>query len=213
MTIWRATVLAGALLVSCGEPPPASDVVAVARSFPDGGGYDKKWQGHGVPRDVVFQGATILSRAKSSEGTYCCGFTFLVAMTVAEPRGLLEGKAVAQVRQFQQEWFGATSASRRKQCALAVTTLGIGREVPFAEAAAGDFVQLWRTDGSGHSVVFLGWVEEGGRRVGLRYRSSQGSTNGIGDCVEYFAGAEGRQGRVDSSDGYAARLSARRARE
>ncbi|NQT52940.1 hypothetical protein HQ576_12855, partial [bacterium] len=61
--------------------------------------------------------------------------------------------------------------------------------------------------------VFLGWVEEGGRRVGLRYRSSQGSTNGISDHVEYFAGVEGRQGRVDSSDCYAARLSARRARE
>ena len=45
------------------------DVVAIARSFADGGGY--KWEGHGVPEDVVFKGHVILSKAKSPLGTYC----------------------------------------------------------------------------------------------------------------------------------------------
>ena len=30
----------------------------------------------------------------------------------------------------------------------------------------GDFLQFWRTNKSGHSVVFLEWVEEDGRRLG-----------------------------------------------
>ena len=53
-------------------------------------------------------------------------------------------------------------------------------------ARAGDFVQLWRRSGSGHSVVFLSWVRKGGKIVGLRYWSTQPSTNGIGVSAEYF---------------------------
>ena len=55
----------------------------------------------------------------------------------------------------------------------------------------GDFVQLWRHDGSGHSVIFLDWVRDGEALVGLRYWSTQTTTNGIGEAVERF-GTEGR---------------------
>jgi hypothetical protein len=54
--------------------------------------------------------------------------------------------------------------------------------------------------------VFLEWVEEGGERVGFKYRSSQGSTDGIGDRAEYFAGASGKDGAVDPKRMYFCRL-------
>ncbi len=177
-------VALAALLTACAREKPL-DAIA---PFPDGGGYDASWKGSGSPEDVAFKGKMIL--AKGANGTYCCGFTFAVAMRVATERGLLADKAVEQVQRFQREWFGATPGSRERQCVLAAQNLGIGREVTLDEARPGDFVQFWRASGSGHSVVLLRLVRREGRLVGLEYRSSQASTDGIGNCVERFADAD-----------------------
>ena len=45
---------------------------------------------------------------------------------------------------------------------------------------------LNRADGSGHTVVFFGWLRGSGPIIGLRYWSSQRSTKGIGYNAEYF---------------------------
>jgi hypothetical protein len=55
-------------------------------------------------------------------------------------------------------------------------------------------------------VVLVEWVREGGRIIGIKYRSSQKSTDGIGDRVEYFADVKGREGKVDRARTYVARL-------
>jgi hypothetical protein len=181
-------------------------VLQIARSFKNGGGY--VWEGgSGAPRAIDFNGETILKAQE--KGTYCSGFTFTVAMQAAAERGLLEGKCAGEVRRFQKEWYGATeeTEAREKQCALAVERLGIGRHVKDLEAARpGDFVQIWRTNKSGHSVILVDWVREGGRIIGLKYRSSQKSTDGIGDRVEYFSDVDGREGKVDRARTYVARL-------
>ena len=157
-------------------------------AFPDGGGYDESWKGSGSPEDIVFKGREIL--AKGAKGTYCCGFTFAVGMRMAASRGLLAGKSVEQVQRFQREWYGATPASREKQCVAAAQNLGIGHEVTLEEARPGDFVQFWRASGTGHSVVLLRLLRRDGKLIGLEYRSSQGSTNGIGNRTEHFADAD-----------------------
>lgn len=186
-----------------------ADVLRVAGGFADGGGYNTQWAGSGCPDEVRHAGERVLARATG--GTYCSGFTFAVAMAVAERRGLLAGKDVAQVRAFQKDWYGATPAGRETQCAYAMERLGIGRAVPLTDARPGDFVQLWRVPGptgkvSGHSVVLVDWVVEGGRRVGLVYRSSQASTAGVGTATERFADAAVNPGRVDRARTYAGRL-------
>ncbi len=181
-------------------------VLETARAYPDGGGYNDQWTGSGTPEQIELSGSTILE--EGTGGTYCSGFTFTVAMRVAADAGLLDGKPVDAVRHFQREWYGAVSDEtiREKQCAVAVETLGIGREVEMDEARPGDFVQFWRVR-SGHSVVFLDWVyDDAGNKAGLRYRSSQGSTNGIGDRVEYFQESEAGDGHVDPERIYFARL-------
>ncbi|RIK80909.1 MAG: hypothetical protein DCC67_08685, partial [Planctomycetota bacterium] len=158
-------------------------VVDIARSFDDGGGY--VWDnGTGTPSTIEHDGQVVLQAQE--KGTYCSGFTFAVAMQAAAERGLLRGKALDDVRRFQKAWYGAVDDAAERQCAAAVEQLGVGVEVKsLDDARPGDFVQLWRTNKSGHSVVLLAVLREGDRVVGLRYRSSQKSTNGIGDRSEY----------------------------
>jgi hypothetical protein len=204
-------VAAGMLLAFPVLPKAAGEalneeVLEIAGSFPDGGGYNDQWTGSGTPEAIEFAGSTVLP--EGTGGTYCSGFTFAVAVKAAMSAGLLEGKTFEQVRRFQREWYGAVADEniREKQCAVAVENLGIGREVAVEEAEPGDFAQFWRVR-SGHSVVFLGWVyDEHGNRAGLRYRSSQGTTNGIGDRVEYFQRSEAGRGQVDPERIYFARI-------
>lgn len=195
----------GSASVQADQPvQPAKDVLAAAQAIPDGGTY--VWDGgSGVPHEIRHNGETIVKAQK--KGTYCSGFTFTVAMEAARERGLLRGKSADAVRQFQKEWYGSTKDAAERQCALAVDRLGIGREIKKLEQAQpGDFVQIWRTNKTGHSVVLLDWVREGDQIVGINYRSSQKSTDGVGDRIEYFADIEGRDGKVDRRRTYVARL-------
>lgn len=185
----------------------ADDVLDAAYAYPDGGGYNGAWAGSGTPEAIAHNGRQVLAAGQG--GTYCCGYTFGVAMRVLEERGLLEGKTFDAVKRFQKLWYGATELEDDTLVVLAAETLGVGRGVPLDDAQPGDFVQLWRTNGSGHSVIFLDWAvnDASGDRVGFRYRSSQGSTDGIADATEYFADAQGvTGGRVVREKTYACRI-------
>ncbi len=199
----RFTKLAAVALVGLLAAPraviaePVRSVVDVARSFKDGGGY--LWESStGTPCAIEHDGQVILKA--QPKGTYCSGFTFAVAMQAAAERGLLAGKNVVDVQRFQKQWYGSAEDAADRQCAMAVKQLGIGVEVrQLDDARPGDFVQLWRTNKSGHSVVLLELLREGEQIIGLHYRSSQKSTDGIGDRTEYFADVPGREGKLDRS--------------
>lgn len=182
-----ALTAVGTLSVACGIwlRPRAdnTDVLRAAYEIPNGGGYCDL-QGTGVGRDIVFKDIRILPRSRDGN-YYCCGYTFDVAMRAAEQRGLLRKVEPYQIRRFQQEWYGATPGSRLKQVVTAMENLAIGKEVYPLDARPGDFAVFSRR-GSGHSVIFLDWVKREGRVVGIRYRSSQPSTNGVGNQIEYF---------------------------
>ena len=51
---------------------------------------------------------------------------------------------------------------------------------------------------------------EGGKPIGVKYRSTQKLTDGIGDRVEYFAGEGDKKGLVDRERLYFGRLDERR---
>jgi hypothetical protein len=163
----------------------SNDVLDAAYSFPDGGGYCAL-SDSGVLRTIKHDGSVILPA--SNGGSYCCGFTFEVAMKVAEERGLLKNKSVEEVRKFQRDWNGVTKGTEKTQCAAAVENLGIGHEIKPADAQPGDFLCFFRTSGIGHSVVFLNWMKtKDGHVVGFHYRSSQPSTDGVGESFEYVS--------------------------
>lgn len=204
---WSVFIVTLLICTSCfganipGEKSLNSDVLRIARGYKDGGKYN--WSGSGTPEAIIFNRETILP---VGHGTYCSGFTFAVVMKAAAERGLLAGKKTDQIRKFQQEWYGATKRSAEVQAGYALKRLGIGTSIKIDEARPGDFVQLWRIKDSGHSVVFLEWIIEQGKKVGLRYRSTQESTDGIGDRTEFFSDVAGRAGEVLRKRTYAARL-------
>lgn len=141
-----------------------------------------------------------LFEASSAAGTYCTGFTLYVALkTIIDEdlAGVQEWAwwpptAVSGIG-FQQRANNATAESVTKGIAMAIPWAGAGREVDRDEARSGDFVQIGHTGtGGGHSAVFLGWVfddEVPTKRVALRFRSTQSSTNGIGDETWALAGS------------------------
>jgi hypothetical protein len=150
----------------------------------------------GTTRDLVYRGETIARGDPERRGrTYCCGLTFEVWFRAwelwAAERGVDELRIAAlpaaRLHELKADWFNARG--NRGGPADALVPRGLGRRVErLEEARAGDFVQLWRGDGSGHSVVFRGWERADGRIVGLRYWSTQKATDGIGERVERFDG-------------------------
>ncbi|AOJ41155.1 hypothetical protein WJ23_24585 [Burkholderia lata] len=80
----------------------------------------------------------------------------------------------------------------------ALALLGLGRELPFEQLQPGDFVTLNRSGGTGHAVVFLGYLASdhaaptsvfSGNVVGFRYFSAQGQNRpdgGFGYRNAYF---------------------------
>lgn len=178
------------------------DVLKVAYSM-NGGGYGLA--SSGTPEAIRHEGIEILR--KSTDGTQCCGFTFWVAMKVAEQRGLLNGKEAYELKRFQSEWFGASKHSAEKECALAIATLGIGKEIAPADARAGDFATFQRYPrGAGHSVIFLDWIRYNKIIVGVKYRSSQPNTQGVGDRMEYFTSSGYKNATINPKRFYVARL-------
>jgi hypothetical protein len=78
---------------------------------------------------------------------------------------------------FYQHWQGYGVASYASS-AQALEDAGIGEQLPesrWDEATTGDFVNLSRSTGTGHAVIFVDWIMEGGQRAGLRYYGCNGS--------------------------------------
>ncbi|MEM8865630.1 MAG: transglutaminase domain-containing protein [Planctomycetota bacterium] len=183
----------------------ANDVLKLANSYPDGGGYKWVAGNSGTPAAIEFDGEVILPKG---DGTICCGYTLSIAVDVAKARGLLNGKTADDLRRFHKLWYGDGESGDKSLCVLAVESLGIGHAVDVDDAKPGDFVQLWRDSGSGHSVIFLERIMDDDAFVGFRYRSSQGSTDGIGDRSEYFSDDPQGRGSVLREQTYVCRLNA-----
>ena len=177
-----------------------ADVLAVAYKYRNGGGYSLT--ATGVPEHVIFKRAKILTAGK---GTNCSGFTFAVAMRVAADRSLTLNLQPSQIRRFQQEWFGVSPGSQVKTLVQAMKDYGIGHEVSPLDARPGDFVQFWG-EKQGHSVIFLDWIKRDGQIVGLRYRSSQPATNGVGDFNALFTTSGTSKGVILPGKFFVARL-------
>jgi hypothetical protein len=137
----------------------------------------------GSPEDLIYKSDTILAKSKS--GSYCSGFTFYLLFNAMKENGWLEGYTKTDLKRLQKEWYGNTKEAFETQCLYVLEKEKIGRKIEWEEAEPGDFVQFWRNNKSGHSVVFLGWERDSvGVISGMKYRSSQTKTNGIGDRIE-----------------------------
>ena len=145
----------------------------------------------GVTRDIYLAGQRVMYGEPQGR-TFCCGVT-LEAFHAAWTRwldkyGEPEDNPLTPETwsDFQRYWF--VLEKNGPGPSLALEEFGLGRTIEPEEALPGDFVQIWRRQGSGHSVIFLSWVrDEEGEIIGFRYWSSQPGTDGIHPATEYFA--------------------------
>ncbi len=152
---------------------------------------------NGVTTDIRFQGQILLrAHPSGNRASHCVGITFEVFFKAMQARNQAIGLAAdgfnemsfAELQDFMLLWYAAAGPKEVSNPAYAIVKYGLGQEITSWEAAkTGDFVDFSRSNGTGHSVVFLNWIREAGEIVGLRYWSSQESTNGIGYRTEYFS--------------------------
>ncbi|MCX7958887.1 MAG: hypothetical protein N3B13_07555, partial [Deltaproteobacteria bacterium] len=97
---------------------------------------------------------------------------------------------------FKHCWY-VDSAIKCYGARDALVKYGLGEKVDdFSKLQPADFVNYDRTNGTGHSVIFLNYLYDDGtsgteyksNATGFRYFSSQGSTNGLGFKNAFFDG-------------------------
>ena len=149
--------------------------------------------------DVFLQGEKVMD-GEPEQRTYCCGLT-LEVFTRAYDRWLeAHPDAAPRVsaetwRDFQHQWFVPEMWGSGPSAALDAN--GLGRTITPEEALPGDFVQLWRVNEKGHSVIFLDWVrDDGGEITGILYWSTQKGTQGISPRVELFDSHDPEEGVI-----------------
>lgn len=156
-------------------------ILSLIKSYPTGGGYSwtKESKSDGVTIPIVYQGETILT-PDAKKSSLCTGVTFQVWF-------ILVGKFLTiplhEMKRLQQDWY--VNTGKRGGPVDALVPRGLGVEVTLNEALPGDFIQFWRSSGSGHSGVHLSHTE-----LALTYWSSQKPvTNGMGKRTENRTGA------------------------
>lgn len=179
-----------------------SIVLKTARAYPADGTHRYWWPKKGEPQydggteDVTVAGR-LLMRGEPERRTFCCGLTLEVFVRAYEQwlerHDVTPSPALGEDwDEFKRNWF--VLEVNGPGPSLALEKAGLGRTIEPEEALPGDFVQLWRRNGSGHSVIFLDWVrEKDGLIKGFRYWSTQPGTEGISENVEYFGDREGEK--------------------
>lgn len=151
---------------------------------------------NGVTVNISYQGR-LLARAHPSGNrvSHCVGITFEVFFRAMQERnrqlGLspdnFNGMTWDEMFDFLLLWYVAAGPKETSNVAVAVEKYGLGTRITnLEEARPGDFIDFSRTNGTGHTAIFIDWVRKEGRIIGIHYWSSQGSTSGIAYNVEYF---------------------------
>lgn len=158
--------------------------LTVLRKYPLGGGYYwPKDATDGVTQTLFYRGE-VVAKPEAQRRTFCCGLTFEIYLKACEfvwPDFQLGEFTAADIRRMKSQWFVASGDVTGVQGAL--ITRGLGIKVDLDEAKPGDFCQFWRSNGSGHSAIFLERVDGG-----MHYWTTQTSTDGIGERTEFFVG-------------------------
>ncbi|MCK5738582.1 T9SS type A sorting domain-containing protein [bacterium] len=174
----------------------------MADTYPRDGTHPYSWvNGYtGVTQNLYYKGERIAkANPNGSKSAYCCGLTFedffrsIQQLNSDLGKGEdVNGMTVSDMKYFINIWF--VLASLGDGPGMALETFGLGEVVySWDDVKPGDYVQLWRSSGSGHSVIFVNWLTNStGDKIGFRYWSTQTSTNGISYNNEYFQHGGGR---------------------
>ena len=151
---------------------------------------------NGVTEDIYYKGDLILKANPSGDrASNCTGISFEVFFKAMQKRnkdlGISEddfnGMTKDELFDMALTWFVAKGPKSESNLVVALEKYGLGTRINDLEnARPGDFIDLSRENNSGHAVVFIDWIRENKKIIGLKLWSSQGSTNGISYKKEYF---------------------------
>lgn len=187
--------------------------IDVLEEYPRDGTHPYSWVNTytGVTQNLYYKGEIIANaNPDGSKSCYCCGLTFenffRSIQRLLSNLGRVEdvnSMTVADMKYFLHLWF--VQKTWGDGPGVALERYGLGDVIKNrADVKSGDYLQFWRTTGSGHSVIFIDWmVNTNEDTMGIRYWSTQGSTNGINYNIEYF---DGFGGTVDPDIMYFSRV-------
>ncbi len=172
-------------------PEPNKSIVQLLLDYPEDGAHDYWWPRKG---ESPYDGSTtdvllnnvLMMKGEPGRRTFCCGLTLEVFYRYLKSKPAVAEKISRDPAAFKRDWFCRELFSPGPRDAMEAAGVG-NRIVNSADALPGDFVQIWRNDKSGHSVILVNWLWDGaGQLVGLQYWSTQTSTKGIGFSSETF---------------------------
>jgi hypothetical protein len=174
-------------------------VDAIQKTAMTGGGYfigikaDPPESPIGFPLCIF--GKSLLSPARPT--SYCSGASYAAFITALEE--VMEGRGdeltpeiIDAIRMQEPDggrredmvkMWGWWNADGPGSLFALTTYTQMGERVKPEDAVAGDFCNIDWVKGPGHSVVFLQWEKTSEGQPGMRFWSSQKSTNGLGDLV------------------------------
>jgi hypothetical protein len=173
----------------------------------------RKGQGYSAgsyfTHDLDYQHAAEIRASSRKPATMCVAAVSEVIIEALNQYVHETGDATVFARLPARSWNGRTTRDLRSHIFMfdtvhsngtadALHQFGLGEEVPFKDLVPGDFVGLNRNNGSGHAVVFMGFLNASGgieitydsrKVVGFKYFSSQGknrSDAGLGFRWAFF---------------------------
>lgn len=170
-------------------------VIEVLLTYPADGTYTYSWTSEenyvGITKDLFYLGDQFVI-GDPERRSYCSGITFEVFFQAYQQyladRGLKQVghlKNAAEMEEFRLKWYGVGGDRRTIKHALEWSGLGY-QLTDLGEVEKGDFVQIWRHNGSGHTVIFIGWVYDAAAQIiGFNYWSSN-KDKGPSYQTEYF---------------------------
>ena len=175
--------------------PGAEFYAKINKSFPKGCGYAwKKFNTPGFKETLAafLKDGTI--KCSKRHQSMCTSATFLAFLLKAKEL-VTERKLTREQVEAWADLHGPAWAylndQARPDLLLKNLNLGEGRvlrknEIPTKNwPAQGDLVQVWRSNRSGHSVVFSNFLKSPeGKNIGICYWSSNQSTDGYGERCE-----------------------------
>ncbi len=151
---------------------------------------------NGVTQTLTYQGKELLrAHPSGNRASHCVGITFEVFFRAMQQRNRdlgipvddFNGMGYDALFDFVMNWFAASGSKQNSNIAIAVEKYGIGKRLyDLEDVKPGDFIDINRQNGTGHTVVFINWIRDQNRIIGLRYWSSQPSTGGISYNKEYL---------------------------
>ena len=169
----------------------------VQATAPDGGGYFIGLKAD-PPESPIGYRVTFLERPLLSPPrctSYCSGASYAAFVTALDlllgESGLRVSDEVQEAVRMQEpdggrredtvKLFGWWNADGPGSFYALCGFSEMGVRVSPKDALPGDFCNINWVKGPGHSVVFLGWEKTAEGEPGMRFWSSQASTNGLGD--------------------------------